>query len=309
MNIQETITELGRQLNGLIQAALPGLSPGDIRLAGAGLLGLLALFLLIAALRLLRRKRPRNTQSTRTEIPGMLQERGVVLDVMAGPDDETVAARCVITAVKTGKIRCEIIERLDVIRTRPGSDLVCVFAPLKTRDGKINSFTATLVDPGRSGRSGNQLILAGPTDYAAIPRRKHVRKRVADQQFIRVKLWSADPGSSDLVFEDAQPHIGVNSFASDGPEQSANAVINISGGGIGLSVLNRLLPDHCAEGSPVVLNLFMFNFREKTFKPYWYAGEVRTLEECRPGFTRMGIEFTATATADRVTGRLNWIEL
>ena len=309
MNLQEIIDSVGKQIVRLADLLFPGMPPEQLRFAGAMLLGLAALGLLALGLRLLRRPRQRNTQSTRTGIPRTLQQKGVVMDVLAGPDDESVAVRCVITAARSNKIHCEIIERLDVIRTRPGNDLVCVFAPMKTRDGRINSFTATLVESDRDGRRADRLVLAGPTDYAMIPRRKHTRKRVADQQFIRVKLWMASPQTSELSFEDAIPQIGVNSFASDGPDQSANAVVNISGGGIGLSVLNRLIPETCTIDTPVVINLFMFNFRGKTFKPYWYAGVVRSLEEGRPGFTRMGIEFTATATPDRDSGRLHWINL
>jgi len=308
MNLQELISSARAQLDRLAALVFPDASPEHLRLAGAALLGLSALLLLLAALRLLRRP-AHNPPSTRTTIPRTLQHKGVIVDVLAGPDDETVAVRCVITAAKSNRIQCEIIERLDVIRTRPGNDLVCVFAPMKTRAGRINSFTATLLESDRDGRNTDRLVLAGPTDYALIPRRRHQRKRVADQQFIRVKLWAASPRSSELSFEDAAPQIGVNSFASDGPDHGANAVINISDGGIGLSVLNRLLPETCAVTTPVVINLFMFNFREKTFKPYWYAGEVRTLEEGRPGFTRMGIAFTAAATTDRDSGRLDWIPL
>lgn len=308
MNLQELISSVESQFDRLTALLFPGIPPDTLRMAGAVLLGILALVLLLIGLRLLRRP-AHNSLSTRTTIPRTLQERGVVVDILAGPDDESVVVRCVITAVKSNKIQCEIIERLDVIRTMPGNDLVCVFAPMKTRDGRINSFTAALTESDRDGRKADRLILAGPNDYAFIPRRKHQRKRVADQQFIRVKLWTASPRTSELAFEDAAPQIGVNSFASDGPDQSANAVINISDGGLGLSVLNRLIPETCTVSTPVVINLFMFNFREKTFKPYWYAGAVRRLEDGRPGFTRMGIEFTATACVDRNSGRLNWINL
>lgn len=308
MNLQELLSSAEEQFERLIALLLPDASPDQLRMIGGTLLGLSALILLFIGLRLLRRPR-HNPPSTRTGIPRTLQHKGAVVDMLAGPDDESVAVRCVITAAKSNKIQCEIIERLDVLRTKPGHDLVCVFAPMKTRKGRINSFTATLMESDRAGRGTDRLVLAGPTDYALIPRRKHQRKRVADQQFIRVKLWTASPQDSDLTFEDAAPQIGVNSFATDGPGQGANAVINISDGGLGLSVLNRLVPETCTVSTPVVINLFMFNFREKTFKPYWYAGEVRTLEDGRPGFTRMGIAFTATARADGDSGRLHWIAL
>lgn len=177
---------------------------------------------------------------------------------------------------------------------------------MKTDDSKVNSFTATLLESDKSGRNPDRIILSVPTGYNMTPRRKHARKRVADQQFIRVKLWIANPQTSDIAFEDATPHIGVNSFSNGGPDQSANAVVNISNGGLGLNVVNQLLPETCAVGAKVAINLFMFNFREKSFKPYWYSAEVRSMEEGRPGFTRMGVEFDGAGEVCDETGKIRW---
>ena len=280
--------------------------PEVIRYGSAALLGVLALTLLIFALKMLRSGNGKNGSSTYTDIPRSLQQDGVVVDLLNGPDDENVSVRCVITSAMSGKIKCEIIERLDVIKATQGKQIVCIFAPMKTETGKINSFTATLVESDRSGRKTDRLVLSAPTSYGLIPRRKHTRKRVADQQFIRVKLWVASPYSSDISFEDATPQIGVNSFATDGPNQTINAVVNISNGGMGLSIQNRVIPETCAVGAMVAINLFMFNFKEKTFKPYWYSGQIRTMKEGRPGFTRMGIEFDGMAETSDETGHLRW---
>lgn len=307
MNIQETALTLSQQLTQIGQQLFPGMPENVIRNAEAILLGIMAFVLLLLGLLLLRRPKKKNT-SSKTNIPQKLQGKGTVVDIIAAPNEETVTLRCVFTAVKSNKITCEIIERLEPLKTGKNRQLVCVFAPTKYQDGKVNSFTSTLMKLGHSNRTANLMILSAPTEYTMIPRRKHTRKKVADQQFIRVKLWLEDHIFSDTSYQDATPHIGVNSFSSDSPEQSSNGVVNISNGGIGLSILDTLVPETCGSGSPVVINLFMFNFREKTFKPYWYAGTIRSVEESRPGFIRMGVEFTSTATPDPSTGRLNWTD-
>jgi len=306
MTIQETISSIGQTFTELTQQLIPGASPELVRYGIAGLLGVLAFILLIFALRMIRGTGTNNTSSTYTDIPRALQHEGIVVDLLNSPDDEDISVRCVITSAKSGKIQCEIIERLDVIKATEGKEVVCIFAPMKTETGKINSFTAKLVESDKSGRKVDRLVLSSPTTYAMTPRRKHSRKRVADQQFIRVKLWVSSPYSSDISFEDAAPQIGVNSFATDGPDQTANAVVNISNGGLGLSIQNRVIPETCAVGASVAINLFMFNFKEKSFKPYWYSGQIRTMEEGRPGFTRMGIEFDGSAETSDETGRLRW---
>jgi len=306
MDFQELTDQAGRALTEGAHAVFPDLPPEAARYGGAALLALAALLLALLALRLFRGK-GRSRAPKRVNVPRTLQQSGATVDLVRGPNDENVPLRCVITAVTGGKIKCEIIERLDLLRVDEGGEVVCVFSPLRTsRDGKINSFRAKVLESDRSGRRTDRIVLSKPLDYAMIPRRKHGRKRVADQQFIRVKLWVADPFASDLAFEDAAPQIGINSFGGDGPSQAANAVVNISDGGIGLLVQDGLLPEACAVGSAVTLNLFMFNFREKSFRPFWYSGRVRAMTGGAPGFTRMGVEFDGQALVNDRTGTLSW---
>ncbi|NDV19016.1 hypothetical protein GO013_06235 [Pseudodesulfovibrio sp. JC047] len=305
MKTQETVFSLTTLLTDLGQRLFPGIPDETIRYGEALVLALLAIILLLLGLVLLRRPKKKNSAS-RINIPRALREKGTVIDIMNGPDTNEISLRCVITAVKTNKITCEIIERIGPFTTDKNRKLFCVFAPIKTPKGTVNSFSTTLLKLGHSTRTANLMVLSVPTRYTMNSRRKHARKKVADQQFIRVKLWLEDPIFSDTSYQDAIPQIGVNSFSSENTAHNANGVVNISNGGVGLSITNSLIPNDCGPDSPVVINLFMFNFKEKAFKPYWYAGTIRSLEESRPGFTRMGIEFTATATPDPSTGRLNW---
>ncbi|WP_231856556.1 hypothetical protein [Pseudodesulfovibrio piezophilus] len=303
----EIITETIQAVTLAIHRIAPGLSVQAMRSTGAIALGILALFLLIRAIRLFRGS-GKQTSHKRYNIPRILQQEGATIDILNSLDQDGVAIRCVITSASSGKIHCEIIERLDTLKIHEGNDLICLFAPLKTDKGKTNSFTAKLIESDKSGRKTNRIILTAPREYTLIPRRKHSRKKVADQQFIRVKLWVEDARTSDIPFEDAAAQIAVNSFTDEGPGQSANAVINISNGGLGLSVQNSIIPETCAVGSPVVINLFMFNFREKSFKPYWYFGKIRTLVEGRPGFSRMGIQFKGMGEPSEKNGVMEWEE-
>jgi len=291
MNLDDTIARIGEALSALAGDRLPGLTPEMIRLGAGAILGLAALILFLAALRMLTGKG--GGKAKRVNIARTLQQQGASIDLMAG--DDAVAVRFVITAAASGKLACEIIERLDTIKAAEGEEVTCVFAPVRVEGGRVNAFTARLVESDRSGRRADRIVLSAPRGYAMVPRRRNSRKRVADQQFIRVKLWVESPYASDTAFEDAVPHIGVNSLSTEVAVQTANAVLNISSGGLGLSVQNRVIPETCAVGAAVTVSLFMFNFREKTFKPYWYSGTVRTMVSGRPGFTRMGIGFDGAA--------------
>lgn len=306
MTLHEITTTLTNAITRLGQQFAPDVPTEVLRYGLAALLGALAFTLLLLALRIMRRQTPPAMASDETIIPHTLQKTGVVVDMLKSPSDDVVLVRCVITSAKSNKITCEIIERLDVIKVPEGNEIICIFAPIKTESGKLNSFTAHLLESDKAGRKADRVILSAPTSYSMIPRRKYTRKKVADQQFIRVKMWVSNPHSSDIAYEDAAPQISVNSFTTDTTDQGANAVVNISNGGLGLSVRNKVIPETCAVGAPVAINLFMFNFKKKTFKPYWYSGQVRSMEESRPGFTRMGIEFNGNGRLSNETGQLRW---
>jgi hypothetical protein len=60
-------------------------------------------------------------------------------------------------------------------------------------------------------------------------------------------------------------------------------------------------------GSSTVINIFMFSFKEKIFRPYWYAGEVRSMEEANDeGYTRLGVSFTRSGLVNESTGTISW---
>lgn len=305
MDIQQITSDIAKAIIGLIHRIAPDLPLETIRIGAATVLGMSALYMLVLALRLLK-PMANNARSDRVDIPRSIQQEGTTIDVLNSEEEDDVAVRCVLTSVSSGKINCEIIERLDTINVQENDRIMCVFAPMKSDKGKINSFKATLMETDTSGRKLDRIVLSAPDSYGLTPRRKHTRKRVADQQFLRVKLWVENPLASDTAYEDATPHIGINSLTNDNPVQASNAVINISNGGLGLSIKNQVIPETCAQGASVAINLFMFNFREKTFKPYWYVGEIRTMEEGRTGFTRIGIEFTGTGETCDETGRIRW---
>lgn len=300
MPLQEILQTASRTVNENLQSIAPGLPPDLLRHAGATVLVCLALLLLIAAASLLRKKKP----TVSRDIFAHLSRKGVMLDVMNGP--KSIALRCAITSASRKRLKCAVVERLDLPQAEQGENALCMFAPARVDDRTVNAFYAEILELDLSKGEAGRIVLARPNKLFHESRRSQKRKRVVDQQFVRVKLWLADPQESDIAFEDAVPHIGVNAFASRNG-QSANSVINISKGGMALSISDSLLPETCGVGAPVTVNLFMFRFRDKEFHPFWYQGEVRSLGQASPGFTRIGIEFTGVG---RFTGReLIWNNL
>lgn len=212
----------------------------------------------------------------------------------AGPEP---LARCLLRQAGPGGLACEL---LDSAAVPVGRELSCYFAPRRLGGRKVNAFAARvsaldlLAEPPR-------LTLELPDALLDLPRRRHARKRVSDQRFVRVRLWLADWKASRVHFSEAAPDIWVNAY--DGRHGDDNAVTDISAGGLALEVRAGLVPGGLAPGSPVVLKCSLFQFREKQFRPYWYAGLVRGISDRAGGMRRIAVAFTAVGRPDEAAAQ------
>jgi len=230
-----------------------------------------------------------------------LAAAGAPLDLLpaeaaAGAAPEPLA-RCLLRQAGPGGLSCEL---LDSAAVSAGRELTCYFAPRRLGGRKVNAFAARvavldpLAEPPR-------LTLELPDGLRDLPRRRHARKRVSDQRFVRVRLWLADWKTSRLHFPEAAPDVWVNAY--DGRHGDDNAVTDISAGGLALEVRAGLVPAGLAPGSPVVLKCSLFQFREKQFHPYWYAGLVRGVSDRTGGMRRIAVAFTAVGRPDAAAGQ------
>jgi hypothetical protein len=198
-------------------------------------------------------------------------------------------ARCLLRSAGPDGLACELLDSASEALP-PGRELHCFFAPRRLGGRRVSAFAArvsaldALAEPPR-------LTLTRPESLLDLPRRRHARKRVSDQRFVRVRLWLADWTSSRSHFPEAAPDIWVNAY--DARRGDDNAVTDISAGGLALTVRAALAPPGLAPGSPVVLKCSLFQFREKQFRPYWYAGLVRAVDVQARGMLRIAVAFTA----------------
>ncbi|OIO01205.1 MAG: hypothetical protein AUJ49_08355 [Desulfovibrionaceae bacterium CG1_02_65_16] len=213
------------------------------------------------------------------------------------PVGETLG-RCVPKSLGPDGLLCELLDAAAPALAGPGVRVTCFFPPQRLDGRKVNAFT-TVIAAVDAVAEPPRLLLAAPSELAAVPRRRHARKRVSDQRFVRVRLWLAQAGASPVYLPNAAPDIWVNAY--DGRHGEDNAIMDISAGGLALEVRAGLLPPGLAQGSPVVLKCSLFQFSEKQFKPYWYAGLVRGVSEPRGpggGLTRIAVGFTHVGSLD-----------
>lgn len=231
-----------------------------------------------------------------------LAQGGVPMDVMprgwvdAGEDAPyEPLARCVARRAGPDGLDCEVFAGAGAA---PGTPVTCFFAPMRAGGRSVNAFETVIASQDFEAEPP-LLTLAPPVEALSRPRRRHPRKRVSDQRFVRVRLWLAPFDTSSLHFPDAQPDIRINAY--EGGSVAEGSVTDISAGGLALEVPAAQAPAGLALGAAVVLKCSLFLFKQKQFKPYWYAGAVRGLGQGQgPGgpVTRIAIGFTHVGAAD-----------
>lgn len=275
------------------QAQLKELPPETLYLllTAAGCIALLAA---LSAFLLLRRKKPNTVSVPKSgnDFSMFFQKAGTVMDLAVTGALETVIGRAVVTKVKNDGIKLEIIEDTGVSHLNNSSEITVMFPPERLGESRVNSFRSRILTLNCTDDGCGRMILSPPTEFALVRRRRHKRKKVIDQQFIRVKIWLGDSRINDTSFADAAPDLAVNSYDPRSSGHESNQVINISNGGIGVSVHQDLVDKKFSINDEVLINIFMFNFRQKIFKPYWYAGKIRSIEELDGTNYRMGVQFT-----------------
>lgn len=220
--------------------------------------------------------------------------RGVALDLLPGNSGEPLARCLPISAGPEGLV-CELLDSAASLGLRPGCAVTCFFAPVRKGGRKVNAFE-TVIKALHSAPEPPQVVLMAPLEFTSVPRRRHARKRVNDPRFVHVRLWSADAETSRLFFPEATPDIWINAY--DGKNDGENAVTDISPGGLAMELRAALVPPGLEPGSPVVLKCSLFQFKEKQFKPYWYAGLVRGVSAPEEKIRRIAIGFTAVGALD-----------
>lgn len=220
-------------------------------------------------------------------IGGLIGE-SVALDLVPDSGGEPLA-RCVPLEFGPRGLTCELLDCAAPEAVHAGRAVMGFFAPITFEGRKVNAFDTEILSV-EATLEPPRILLSAPTQFRSVPRRRHSRKRVSDPRFVRLRLWLADIATSTQYFPEASPDIWINAY--DGRHGEENAVSDISAGGLAVEVRAALVPPALAPGMAVVLKCSLFQFRDKQFNPYWYAGTVRAVTTPGENLRRIAVAFT-----------------
>ncbi len=292
-DLAQLLDRLNYELIDPVQKYFKNLPPEamPLVLAAAGCAGLLAAVFAYLLIRPKSVKQP-NKAASPEDFSSFFKKSGTIMDLAVNGNYDKVIGRAVVTKVKDNGLQLEIIEDAGISRLSEQTELTLLFPPEHFGNLRVNSFTTKIMSLECNDDGCGRMTLSHPAAFARVKRRRHKRKRVVDQQFIRVKIWRGKPNGDDTAFADAAPDLAVNSYDPRSTGHEDNQVINISNGGIGVSAHQGLVDKKLDVDDDVLINIFMFNFRQKIFKPYWYAGRIRSIEEFDGTSYRIGVQFT-----------------
>lgn len=218
------------------------------------------------------------------------------------------AGRFKIRGIEKGALNCSVAENSALDRLKPGEIVLCTFKARNFGDKKVNSFKAAFKSFARTDRPADSFTLEKPERFGLVWRRKYTRKRILEQEYVRVNAWMLKPDHPTET-PDRHPDLAVNTYDTLEEAQLDNTVINISKQGLGLSVHETLPGSRKKPGTKMILNIFIFHPRKKAFTSYWYAGELRSSGPHEPGLKRLGIKLTHGRLETQEKNVFIWKEL
>lgn len=220
-------------------------------------------------------------------LAGLIGE-SVALDLVPESGGEPLA-RCVPLELGPRGLACELLDCASPDAVHAGLSVMGFFAPITYDGRKVNAFHTEILSV-EGTLEPPRILLSAPSQFRSVPRRRHPRKKVSDPRFVRLRLWLADIATSAQFFPEASPDLWINAY--DGRHGEENAVSDISPGGLALDVRAALVPAALIPGAAVVLKCSLFQFRDKQFNPYWYAGTIRAVSATGENTRRIAVAFS-----------------
>ncbi|WP_291326685.1 hypothetical protein [Desulfovibrio sp. UCD-KL4C] len=170
-----------------------------------------------------------------------------------------------------------------------GVTVKCIFAELKKDKKKINAFVAIVKDISVVGEA----VLTRTSAFGFIRRRAFSRRKVADQRYIKIKIWRLEDDDFDAEFllDNMEPEIIIDNRMKVEVSSKIPQVLDISKGGIAFLGSVRDGGDMLSRNDKVLLCMLIYQPSRKTFDPHLIYCEVRAAKAAGQGMLRLSFQF------------------
>ncbi|WP_319780530.1 hypothetical protein [Maridesulfovibrio sp.] len=169
------------------------------------------------------------------------------------------------------------------------SQVKCIF-PEMMRDGKkVNAFVGLV--KSKSPEKG--MVITRRSSFGFIKRRIFARRKVADQRYIKIKVWrlESEDYNIDFMLDNTEPDILIDNRKFKTPNPSAPQVLDISKGGIALTAMVRKGSKVIARNDKVILCMLIYQPARNSFQPHLIYAEIRAARGLGRGMSRLSLQF------------------
>lgn len=171
----------------------------------------------------------------------------------------------------------------------PGDQVKCIFSEMQRGEKKVNAFVGQIAS--KSGNKG--MIITRRSSFGFIKRRVFARRKVADQRYIKIKIWrlESEDYDIDLILDKIEPEVMIDNRKFKTPNPSAEQVLDISKGGIALTAMVRKGGSTISRNDKVILCMLIYQPKTRTFQPHLIYAEVRASKGIGSGMSRLSFQF------------------
>ncbi|WP_419780498.1 hypothetical protein [Maridesulfovibrio sp.] len=171
----------------------------------------------------------------------------------------------------------------------PGEQVKCIFTEMLWGEKKVNAFIGQIAS--KSDNKG--MVITRRSSFGFIKRRVFARRKVADQRYIKIKIWrlESDDYDIDLILDKVEPEVLIDNRKFKTPNPSAEQVLDISKGGIALTAMVRKAGSTISRNDKVILCMLIYQPKTRTFQPHLIYAEVRASKGFGSGMTRLSFQF------------------
>ncbi|MFW5497881.1 MULTISPECIES: hypothetical protein [unclassified Maridesulfovibrio] len=191
------------------------------------------------------------------------------------------------------------VEKFDVVVTFkdlvsdellvPGTQAKCIFPEMIRDKKRVNAFVGLI----KSKSDNKGMVITRRSSFGFIKRRVFARRKVADQRFIKIKIWrlEAEDYDVDFILDNIESDVLIDNRKFRTPNPSVPQVLDISKGGIALTATFREGGNVISRTDKVLLCMLIYQPARKTFQPHLIYAEVRAARPMGRGMTRLSFQF------------------
>lgn len=154
---------------------------------------------------------------------------------------------------------------------------------------KINAFVGVV----KSYSKNKGAVITRTSSFGYIRRRVYARRKVADQRFIKIKIWRLEDEDYDIdyILDSSKPDIIIDNRNDINPKSTIPQVLDISKGGIALLGTIREGGNMISRSDRILLCMIIYMPKRKTFQPHLIYAETRGAKAARHGMIRLSFQF------------------